>query len=58
VPVIDFTAGQSIPGDAALLWKTTPEQISLADDLISALKTVGFICLVNTGITQDEVMYK
>ncbi|KAF6022771.1 hypothetical protein EB796_018917 [Bugula neritina] len=55
VPVIDFTAGQSIPGDAALLWKTTPEQISLADDIISALKNVGFICLVNTGITQDEM---
>ena len=53
VPVIDFTAGQTVPIDGK--WNITPDQELLAVEIIEAFKTVGFLCLVNTELNQTTV---
>ena len=53
VPVIDFTAGQTVAVDGK--WDITSDQRTLAKEMIEAFKTVGFICLVNTSIDEKKV---
>lgn len=58
MPVIDFGSGIDVPAARHAEWVPSDDQRNLAKEIIDAFSTVGFICLVNTGITQDQVIYK
>jgi len=57
VPVVDFSAGVSIPVTKGQSWNPTDEQKLLAADLISAFSTVGFVCIANIGISCSQVIF-
>lgn len=55
VPTIDFTNGRNVPHDKYCDWNPTDEEKALGAQIIHAFQTVGFVCLTNTELSEEQV---